>query len=66
MGSPMVVTLGQQCNVWEKPTVIMLYSYINHPSVCRGTKTEARAYYEEPLVDITQLYLNVILGLGSG
>ena len=28
-GSPMVVTLGQQYNVGEKPTVI-LYTYINH------------------------------------
>ena len=28
-GSPMVVTLGQQYNVGEKPTVIM-YTYINH------------------------------------
>ena len=28
MGSPMVVTLGQQYNVEEKPTVI-LYTYIN-------------------------------------
>ena len=28
-GSSMVVTLGQQCNVGEKPTVI-LYIYINH------------------------------------
>ena len=28
MGSPMVVTLGQQYNIEEKPTVI-LYTYIN-------------------------------------
>ena len=28
MGSPMVVTLGQQYDVGEKPTVI-LYTYIN-------------------------------------
>ena len=28
-GSPLVVTLGQQYNVGEKPTVI-LYTYINH------------------------------------
>ena len=29
MGSPMVVTFGQQYHVGEKPTVI-LYAYINH------------------------------------
>ena len=31
-GSPMVllVTLGQQYNVGEKPTVILLYTYTNH------------------------------------
>ena len=28
-GSPLVVTLGQQYNVGEKPTAI-LYTYINH------------------------------------
>ena len=26
----MVVTLGQQYNVGEKPTVILLYKYIDH------------------------------------
>ena len=26
----MVVTLDQQYNVGEKPTVILLYTYINH------------------------------------
>ena len=31
-GSPMVVTLGQQYNIGEKPTVI-LYSYINRHAV---------------------------------
>ena len=29
-GSPMVVTLGQQYNIGEKPTVILLYTNINH------------------------------------
>ena len=41
----MEITLGQQYNVGEKPTVI-LYTYINHP--CRDTiktvKTKQRQY----------------------
>ena len=39
MGSPMVITLGQQYNVGEKPTVI-LYTYIN-----RLVVTYRRKYY---------------------
>ena len=39
LGSPMVVTLGQQDNVGEKPTVI-LYIYINHHA---GTPNKSRA-----------------------
>ena len=31
----MIVTLGQQYNVGEKPTAILLYTYINHHA---GTK----------------------------
>ena len=41
MGSPMVVTSGQQYNVGEKPTVI-LYTYINRhaepPNITREDK----------------------------
>ena len=39
-GSPMVVTLGQQYNIGEKPTV-MLYTYINrHAGTPDKNKTE--------------------------
>ena len=39
-GSPMVVTLGQQLyNVGEKPTVIILYTYINRHA---GTPNETK------------------------
>ena len=39
-GSPMVVTLGQQYNIGEKPTVI-LYTYINRHG---GTPERQRKY----------------------
>ena len=38
--SPVVVTLGQQYNVGEKPTVIILYTYINrHAGTPKKTTT---------------------------
>ena len=42
-GSPMVITLGQQYNVGEKPTVI-LYTYINRHA---GTPTKGKT--KQPL-----------------
>ena len=39
MGSPLVVTLGQQYNVEEKPTLFILYTYMNRHA---GTPNETR------------------------
>ena len=46
MGSPMVVTLGQQYNVGERPTVI-LYTYINRytKQPPKATKTEDKTVH---------------------
>ena len=57
-GSPIVVTLGQQYNVREKPTVV-LYTYINrHAGTPNKTKTK-----ETMSLDYTTQF--VTLGLGS-
>ena len=37
-GSPMVATLGQQYNVGEKSTVILLYTYIDRHAVTPDKK----------------------------
>ena len=51
----MVVTLGQQCNTGEKPTV-MLYTYINRHA---GTpdKTKTKDIFSAYLVDSNKIGL---------
>ena len=66
--SPLVVTLGQQYNVGEKPTVI-LYTYINHhaqPSLQSypNLTTLIYSYEYSPTIDISNIktYTNRSLG----
>ena len=57
-GSPMVVTLGQQYNVGEKPTVL-LYTYINRyagtPNKTR-TKNTMSLDYATGWVSVKEIY----------
>ena len=71
-GSPLVVTLGQQYNVGEKPTVI-LYTYINHhaqppiilqPNHSNTLTTVIHSYEYSPTIDISTIKTYTNRGLG--
>ena len=50
----MVVTLGQQHNVGEKPTVTLLYTYINHhaqPTIINNITTVIYSYENDTNVN---------------
>ena len=64
----MVVTLGQQYNVGEKPTVI-LYTYINHhaqpPVITQHTNCKVHSYEDSTNVDNSTIEPYKNRGLGK-
>ena len=65
----MVVTLGQQYNVGEKPTVILLYTYINHhaqlPVITQHTDCIVHSYEDSTNVDNSTIEPYKKRGLGN-
>ena len=66
-GSPLVVTLGQQYNVGEKPTVILytilitMHSHQSYPNIT----TVIHSYEYSPTIDISTIKAYTNRGLGK-